>query len=139
MTRWPVLLLALLLASSVTPRRGLAQSSCPPDGPRSRDLVARFLTRAGFGSDRVELGLDGATMAGVRVLADATDAAACQQLAAAVDSGSAGPNWRWTGYRVGNYYFVAFRRSETATGKWLGFVPLYIFDTSFRQVRGMTM
>ena len=78
-------------------------------------------------------------MSNVRVLTDATDAAACQQLSAAVDAPSAGPNWRWTVYRVGNYYFVSFRRSETANSKWLGFVPLYIFDTSFHQVRGMTM
>ena len=139
MKRLLVLLVALLLASTATARRGLAQSMCPPDGPGSRELVSRFLTRTGFGSDRSELGLTGATMSNVQVLSDATDAAACQQLAAALDIGTAGPNWRWTGYRIGDYYFVAFRRSETATGKWLGFVPLYIFDTTFRQVRGMTM
>ena len=139
MTRLLVLLTALLLASGVTARRGLAQSTCPPDGSGSRELIYRFLTRTGFGPDRSELGLTGATMSDVRVLSDATDAAACQQLATAVDAASAGASWRWTGYRVGSYYFVSFRRSETANSKWLGFVPLYIFDTTFRQVRGLTM
>ena len=139
MTRPVLLLLAILLTLATPARRTLAQTSCPADGARSRELVIRFLTRSGFGPDRSDLGLAGATVTSIRVLSDATDAAACQQLAVAVDAASAGPNWRWTVYRVGSYYFVAFRRSETANTKWLGFVPLYIFDTSFRQVRGMTM
>lgn len=139
MTRSSVTLGAIALAFAVAPQAVQAQGTCRGEGSASRELVSRFLTRPGFGPDRSELGLAGATMSNVRILADETDASACQQLATAVDAAAAGSNWRWTGYQVGNYYFVAFRRSETANSKWLGFVPLYIFDTTFHQVRGITM
>jgi hypothetical protein len=115
------------------------QTVCPGDHPDSRELVSRFLTRTGFGPDRAALGLAGVTAETVRVLNDSQDASACRTLADAVDAAGAGDNWRWTGYQVGNYYFVSWRRSETATTRWIGFVPLYIFDTSFHQVRGLTM
>lgn len=139
MTRTIVLLAGLLLAATITPQAARAQTTCPPDGQGSRAIVERFLARPGFGPDRAQLSLAGATMSNVRVLTDASDAAACQSLSTAVGATSAGPNWRVTFYRVGNYYFVAFRRSETANTRWLGFVPLYIFDTAFNQVNGLTM
>lgn len=131
------LLIAWMLVLAPAPVTNADLTPCPADHPDSRKLVNLYLTLQGFSADRSALGLYNTSTSSVRILSDATDAAVCQSFADQIATSGSGPGWQWTAYQVGSYYFVAFRRADTAPH--MGHVPLYIFTTGMQQVRGITM
>lgn len=129
-------LLTLLVLLTVPASKAVAQAQCPPDDPRSRALVERFVTRDELLSERVVLGVpQSITTSDIRVLSTATDSDACQRLKALIGPK---PEWVWSAYRVGSFYFVAFRRISQGTLR-IGFAPLLVFDQNltFRDTYAM--
>jgi hypothetical protein len=131
---------ALHFSSIVEPpfSYGTAAASCPADNPSGREMSTRFLTREAYAADRAALGLSGVAPGSIRVLADATDPAACQWFAANLNP-RLQPNWYWTAYQVGNHYFVGYRYQSPDGSLRLGLSPAYVYDKSYRQVLGITM
>jgi hypothetical protein len=131
--------LFLVAALSGTPS-SIPAGPCPPDDPDSREMVTRFVTRPSWQADRDTLGWWTPVYASqIRLLTDATDAAACNQIIAAVGAPDWKPGWRWTAYQVNGLYFVAKRRARTDGSLGFGFSPLFILDANFQVIRGAAL
>lgn len=126
---------------SVLSSQPAAQTSpCPAEVTDTRKLVERLLTHPGHESSRQETGLVGVPASSVRRLTSGGDDAACRALNAemASQTGQAGP-WRWTYYTAGNRYFVAAQYVSAPGTRRVGFVPVYVFDPSFRLLEAYAM
>jgi hypothetical protein len=128
-------LLATLSGAPATPA-----SVCPPDDPRSREMLTRFLTRPSWQPDRDSIGFrTPVEVRQIRLLTDAADAATCHKIVATVGAPDWQPGWRWTAYQVNGLYFVAKRSVPTDGSLRFGFSPLFILDTNFQVIRGAAL
>jgi hypothetical protein len=108
--------------------------ACPEEQPRTRGLVEKLLTATGHESSRQEMGLVGVSPASVRLLTEASDAAACNALHPGGPVGTSGP-WRWTFYTAGGKYFVAFHYVDAPGANLrVGFKPLLVYDANFQRI-----
>jgi hypothetical protein len=131
--------LFLVAALTGTPPAKSA-SVCPEDHPKSREMLTRFLTRPSWQPDRDSIGFWTPVYASqIRLLTDATDAAACQRIIAAVGAPDWQPGWRWTAYQVNGLYFVAKRSVLTPGSHRFGFSPLFILNANFQVIRGAAL
>lgn len=115
-----------------------AQSICPSDAPRNRELVEIYLADSDFSTHRDSLGISHLGVTAIVPLNDRDHAGLCQSLVAEFGPDGEDPKWRWAGYLVGNYIFVSWRYSNPGYMR-LGFSPLFILDPQLRQVGGFAM
>jgi hypothetical protein len=121
-----ILPLVVVLAGTVPTR---VQDVCPGDDSRSREIILRFLTRAGYEQNRQAIGFVSTVgPSEVRLLTDATDATTCQRIVAQGGASGSQPEWRWTAYQVRGHFFVAFRHVSLDGSLWMGHTPLYVLD-----------
>lgn len=131
------ILLPLLLLAAAIPASAGAQTACAPDHPAGRARVHGYLTQDNFADHRRSLGIDGYTPAAARPLVDSTDAAVCERLLVPIFQEHRNhPNWKWSAYQVGSYYFLTWRYVNTNGGFRIGISPWFIFDRNFVQVGG---
>lgn len=111
----------------------LPAQACPSEAPGTRVLVQRFLTRPALQPVRLATGLAGADTSQIRLLSNGADDSVCQQLNTAVGSstGQSGP-WRWSYYTAAGRLIVALQYVDAPGTRRVGFVPLYVYDTSPR-------
>jgi hypothetical protein len=130
---------AMLLAGIASPMTAapgdlsapaVQESICPPDDPRARANVDRFMTSPTFADDRQRLEIGDRSPADVRGLADLTDAEACRALNEAITLGKRPYPRLKTYYTVGNYYLVATITVVPEDRIYLSFEPLLILDRS---------
>jgi hypothetical protein len=108
--------------------------ACPEEQPRTRRLVEKLLTATGHESSRQEMGLVGVSPANIRLLTDASDAAACNALHPGGPVGTSG-DWRWTFYMAGGRYFVSFHYVDPpGANQRIGFNPLLVYDANFQRI-----
>jgi hypothetical protein len=126
-----IVLLALAVASS---REAYAEAPvCPAEHEFARQTVEKMLNSPGLSRERTETGVSGLGTAQLRLLTDLRDAAACQRLNSLLGVSGRYPQWRWTAYQAGSFYFVAYRR-VTPAGELPHFLPLMILDQNFNRV-----
>jgi hypothetical protein len=131
-------LISILLLGSARPP-GSSASVCPPDDPRMRELVQRFQSRPAFAQDRASLGTGSVSPDQIRALSNLLDSAPCKRFAGIFGESGADPRWRWSAYRVGAYYFVAFGYTDPAGRQRLGYSPLFVYDADYNQVGAFAM
>lgn len=111
----PLLLLVVLACAPVRNvfARPPAQASCPADNPIIRNSIKARLAEPGV---RLQMGVPYASADRVRVLSDATDAAACQAIMEKVKGTPIDPNHvlRYGLYAADGYYFVGILIYTTA-------------------------
>jgi hypothetical protein len=124
------ILLTVLGATAASP---VAATPCPPEVANTRVLVERLLTRAAHLPSRQETGLVGVAPSSIRRLQDGSDDAACLALNSQMGSstGQKGDR-RWTYYAAGGRYFVAVQPVAVAGEQRVGYVPVYVYDSSTR-------
>ncbi|HEX8362421.1 MAG TPA: hypothetical protein VF613_20040 [Longimicrobium sp.] len=126
------------LALMISPGHSQPTLGCPADDPRTRAVAERFLTRRSYAAYRDTLVLAESTKTDLRPLVSGVDDAACQRLLEKFGP-PAGPDWIWSGYRLGGYYIIAYRRVLAPGRLRLGWSPLYILDLNFNGVSAFMM
>ena len=98
---------------------------CPPDTPRLRGIVSRFLTHPRLTMPRARVHITTADTATLRVLVDSTDAVMCQRIVDGLELTDV-PPVDWAFYHAGGVYFVPTARTDTSgiTTRWHPFVIL---------------
>jgi hypothetical protein len=146
-----LLLLSFGLGHSPAPADP-AQTFCPPETPRGREVVVAYAT-GNHGGTRLT-GVPIRTQSQVRLLVDSNpaDRAACDRLRAIVASQRTDGAGSPTGYDLtfyyveGNYYAVAVSStpvvqpvSPARIRVNLRWIPVYVTDASFRLLGGVAM
>lgn len=124
---------------------GAAQGQCTAETEQGRRLVVEFATQYGSGSRPAGVPVVDASQ--IRLLTNATDAAACQQLFYAwmgqrQDPETAPTDQHWTYYQVGTQYYVVVTRvsppvQQNPDGTLrvrLGWTPILVFDPNYQHV-----
>ena len=124
----------MLLWGLAQPSHIPVQTGCPVADSQTRAVVDRFQAHSAYASDRVAVGTGSVTADQIRVLNSWVDAAACKRFVGIFGASDSNPRWRWSAYRVGTRYFVAFRYVDQPGKQRLGYKPLFIYDSGFNQV-----
>jgi hypothetical protein len=132
-------LISIVTIGLTQPSTSSLQTNCPADDPLTRELVERFQTRPAFAQDRTSLGTAGVPLDQITVLSGKFNALPCSHFTTLFGASGVNPRWRWAAYRVGSHYFVAFRFMPPAGTQRLGATPLFIYDSSLKQVGAFAM
>jgi hypothetical protein len=124
---------------------GAAQGQCPAETEQGRRLVVEFATQYGSGSRPAGVPVVDASQ--IRLLTDAHDAGACQQLFYAWmgqrrEPETAPTDQHWTYYQVGSQFYVVVTRvsppvQQNPDGTLrvrLGWTPILVFAQNFQHV-----
>ncbi|MBB4634309.1 hypothetical protein [Longimicrobium terrae] len=136
---WCVVGLALIL-TLVSVQATAAQSVCPSgnDHEIARGAVAFFFEERP--DVALQAGVPQMDTSGLRVLVDATDAAACQRFRAEVYSPELRqPPWRHMMYELGGYYFEVFYMVADPDDILLYQTPFRVRDSQMRVLFGSTI
>lgn len=123
-----VLLAGTHLAAQTDAR---ATSACPSEDPRARAMAHRFLSSPSFAESRGRLGMEAASPAELRLLADGADADACAALAERVPLTPRKYPRVATYYRVGSHYLVIFTQVVPPGETYITWHPLIVLDDGF--------
>lgn len=128
-----LLLAGAAAPSDPAPHRTAVQAvpACPVENTQIRAMAHRFMSSPSFAESRQRLGLGALTPADLRLLTDATDAAACNVLRERVPLTPRKYPRVATYYRVGSHYLVIFTQVVPPGETYITWHPLIVLDSSF--------
>jgi hypothetical protein len=127
------LLLATVLLAAAPVAAHAEVPVCPPEHPMARRMAEKMLTSEGLARERTESGVSEVSTSQIRLLTDAADGGICQRLNALLGASGTYAEWRWTAYRVGTFYFIAYLPISQDSHQ-PHFLPLMILDAKLNRV-----
>ncbi len=134
MLNYPWIILSLVGLASAEPGTPTAFTHmklasvevCPPDQPRARRMLERYLTAPAATGLRQEHGTEGISPSDVHLLVDSSDSAACRTLISGIGLPNDTPRAMTIYSARGRYFVAAINQGTVVTQN-----PFMVFDANF--------